>query len=117
MMARMAEASSTTLFEFTLGSLTPFGDQLVDQGNAGLEILPSMPLSALDSALHRSDANFIFFPSQNNFVARVDSQRSAEFRRNHHASILVHLKPDFRRKNNWLWACHGRIIAKCHICT
>src|SRR5215470_18139027 len=111
MRARIAEASSTTLFEFTFRSLAPFGDQLIRQRNAWLDILPCTPLSALESPLHCSDPNFILFPTENDFITRVNAKRSAELQWDHDASILVHLESYFCRKSQCLCRRHDTNIA------
>src|SRR5690348_8248319 len=91
--ASSAEASKTILF--TLGCPAALRDQLVNQRGTRPYMLADKPLRPLDPAFQGSDAQFVIFHSQNDFVAGIDAQRFAKLRGNHNTAIFIHAQAGF----------------------
>jgi hypothetical protein len=87
MMARIAEASSTTLF--TLSRLAAFREQFLDERLIVLYISSGAPLSALYTVSLRADSQFIILDSQHNLISNVYAKRFAKRRRNNDAAIFI----------------------------
>jgi hypothetical protein len=92
MTASNADESSTALFEFTLGGLTPLRNQLVYQGLAGFQILPSATLRAFDSAFHTGDPQFVILHPGKDFVSYIDAESLSECRGYHHPPIFIYFQ-------------------------
>src|SRR5580692_9749545 len=89
----MTEASRTTLV--TLGRLTAFGEELVDQRHAGLHVMPRTTLGPLHTEFHGRNAQLIVGKPHDELVAGVDTQRLTKGRRNDDASIFIDSQPRF----------------------
>src|ERR1017187_5753040 len=87
MTARMTEASRTTLL--TIGSLAPLSDQLIDQRDAWLHVLPSATLRSCDAKLHGRDPQFIILKAQYDFVPRIDPEGLPKRRGDHDAATFI----------------------------
>jgi hypothetical protein len=93
----MAEASSTILFTF--GGLATVREQLIYQRCAALYILSGSTLRTLDAALLGSDAQFVVFDPQDDFIPNLDAQRLSKRRWDHDTAVLIHSRPGFF----WHW--------------
>src|SRR5450631_3138146 len=93
MTARMTEASRTTLL--TLGSLALLSDQLIDQRDPWLNVLPSATLRSCDAKPHGRDPQFIILKAQYDFVPRIYPECLAKRRGDHDAAIFIDPQPGF----------------------
>src|ERR1700676_1010782 len=74
--ARMADASSTMLFIFR--GLAALGEQFIHQRCARLYVLPGAALGPLDTALLRSDAQFVALEAKHDLISNFDAEGFAK---------------------------------------
>src|SRR5271166_4202006 len=90
MSARIADASSTTLFLFMSGCYATLGQQFVNQRRAGFHIMPGALLRPLDAALLSRDAQFVVLDPQHNLISYLNAKGFTEGCRDNNAAILIH---------------------------
>jgi hypothetical protein len=58
-------------------------------------MLPSAALRFLNSALLGSDAQFVAFDPQDDFISHLDAERLSKRRWDYNTTVLIHSRPGF----------------------